>query len=213
MTVSTHCCLYIERVKRDVFPPAVSEAQLSTSEHLPIFDEHQAREAERAAKAHAPCYLDTARTESETVYIRRVFVLDITAETHPCFFCGALADAKREKKYFECPRCHALMLFEPAPRYVITPPTKARVSIGRHTDALFALDYLNHEAFLLESFPAEFTRSEPYLGASSELLGIFYGEPVKTSELNGKQLRVMQTGDTFTIIAHKLVVDLLETKR
>ncbi len=201
------CCVYIEAVTRLLNLPALAEAHLSTSETLALFDEHQTREAERAAQFHAPCYVSTRVSEGGNRYIRYVHLVKVDDDSMACYRCGNWTDKK--SNCFECPRCHALMLFAPAPKYVPMPPTKARASVGRWTDALFALDYQEKEAFLIETFASEFTHSAPYLGATSEIQNRPEGLHTNLSLMDGLTLLIGENGDTFTIVANKHVCDLL----
>jgi len=208
------CCVYIDRVKRDVFPPAVAEVVTSLHEHLPVFDEHVAREAQRAADGHLPCYLHCRVSLHCRAYVHTVHIVNTSADQDRCHHCGRWAErVNGTPPYFRCSHCSAHTYTAPLEKEVTTPlPATARASLTPTKDCLFALDHRTKEAFLTDCFVGRGVHSDPYLGVTAEI------EPLdltrKLSDIDGRDLLLLgfpfNGRVTYTIRAAKVVADMLE---
>ena len=212
------CCVYIEDVKRDVFPPALAEIRTSLGERLPIFDEHTVREAEEVCRQHQPCYLrisTSIRDGAVCNYVRFVHRVDPHAKEERCYHCGRWAErVEGTPPYFRCPSCSAHTYTAPLQREVETPlPSMARATLTRNRDCLFALAHDEKRAYLTDCFYGQGVGSAPYLGVAASIEPIGDAD-LKLSELDGKDLLLQgfpfNGRIVYTISAIKAVVDMLD---
>lgn len=176
----------IDRVQPTEMGPAIAELWTTTGEHFPIFDAATFQDAVRALQDQAHVLLSMAYS-ARTTYVRNVYPIDITAETIPCPDCtlayAALTQPttvpapepmRREYlsdgvAYFACWRCSRRIYLSPVKAVPVEIPTVARARLNRMVDGLFALDHQNHEATLMQSFPADTAKMPPYQGIHAEL--------------------------------------------